>query len=94
MFGDHKIATLSVFSKICQKSFSLADIVQLQKYQVFAFINVPTTRKRQQGSGKFRIWKFLIVKWWSFQFSAKFEKNLSCLHLKDISPATFKTLVL
>ena len=93
MSVDHKMAALSIFSKICQKPFSLTDIVQLHKYQVLAFINVPTTRKRQQGSGKFRIWKVLIVKWRSFQFSTQLEKNLSRLHLKEISPAIFKTLV-
>ena len=87
------MAALSIFSNISQKSFSLADIVQLHKYQVLAFINVLTTRKRQQGSGKFRIWKVLMVKWRSFQFSTKFEKNLSRLYLKEISPALFKTLV-
>ena len=30
----------------------MADIVQLHKYQVLAFINVSITRKRQTGSGK------------------------------------------
>ena len=79
------MAALSAFSKICQKSFLLADTFQLEKYQILAVINVPTTRKKQQGSGKFRICKVLIV---------KFEKNLSCLHLKEISRAIFlKTLV-
>ena len=33
------VANLSIFSKICQKYYSLADIVQLLKYQVLAFIN-------------------------------------------------------
>ena len=93
MSVDHKMAALSIFSNICQKSFSLADIVQLHKYHVLAFIMVLTTRQRQQGSGKFRIWKVLIVKWQSFQFSTKFEKNLSRLRLKEISLALFKTLV-
>ena len=49
------------FSKICQKSISLADIFKLHKCQVFAFINVSTTIKWQQRSGKFRIWKVLLV---------------------------------
>ena len=88
------MAALSTLSKICQKSFSLDDIFQLHKYQVVAFINVPTIRKRQQGSFKFKIWKVLIAKWRSFQFSMRFEKDMSCLHLKEISPAIFsKTLV-
>ena len=46
-------ASVSIDSKICQKSFSLA-IFQLHKYQVLALINVPAIRKRQQDSGKFR----------------------------------------
>ena len=45
------------------------------KISVLGFINVPMTRKKQQGSGKFTIWKFLIVKWRSFQFSTKFGKR-------------------
>ena len=49
-------ASVSIDSKICQKSFSLA-IFQLHKYQVLALINVPAIRKRQQDSGKFRICK-------------------------------------
>ena len=56
---------LSTFHKIFQKSFLLADIVQLHKYQVLAFINGPTTCKRTQGSGKFRIWKVLIAEWFT-----------------------------
>ena len=76
--------------------FSLADIVQLHKYQVLLFLNVPTTSKRQQGSGKFRIWKVLIVKRRSFQFSTKFdkkyvvftsEKDISCNIFQNISRA-------
>ena len=55
MSVDHKMAVLSILSKIFQKSFSSADIGQIRKYQVLAFIKVPTTRKRQQGSRKFRI---------------------------------------
>ena len=94
VFIDRKMVALSTFSKICQKSFSLVDIFQLRKYQVLAFINVPTTHKRQQGSFIFRIWRVLIVKWQSFQFSTRFEKTMSCLHLKEISPAIFsKTVV-
>ena len=54
MSVDHKMVVLSIFSKICQKYFSKGDNVQIHKHQVLAFINVPTTRKRQQGS-KFRI---------------------------------------
>ena len=78
------------FSKICQKSFLLADIVQLYKYQVLAFIKVPTTRKRQQGSDKFWI-KF---NGGPFNFQQNFRKNLSCSNLKEISRAIFfKTLV-
>ena len=45
-----KMAALSIFSKINQKSFSLTDTFRLQKYQLLAFINVSTTLKRQQGS--------------------------------------------
>ena len=72
----------------------LADIVQLHKYQVFAFIIVPASRKRQQGSDKFRTWKVLIVKWRSFQFSTKFakksvvftsERDISCYIFQNIS---------
>ena len=49
-----------------------------------------TTRQWQ-----IQIWKVLIVTWWPFQFSMKFEKSLLCLHLKQICPAIFsKTLVL
>ena len=66
----------------------------------FNFTNISTciyyvlmTRKRQQSSGKFMIWKIFIVKWRSFQFSTKFEKSLSCLHLKETSPICSKTLV-
>ena len=66
----------------------------------FNFTNISTciyyvlmTRKRQQSSGKLMIWKIFIVKWRSFQFSTKFEKSLSCLHLKEISPICSKTLV-
>ena len=66
----------------------------------FNFTNTSTciyyvlmTRKRQQSSGKFMIWKIFIVKWRSFQFSTKFEKSLSCLHLKEISSICSKTLV-
>ena len=43
---DRKFAALSIFIEICLKSFSLADIFQLHKYQVLAFINMLTTRKR------------------------------------------------
>ena len=42
-----EIAALSMFSKICLKSFSLTDIFQLHKYQALVFNNLPTTRKRQ-----------------------------------------------
>ena len=42
-------------TKICQISFPPADIVQIHEYHVLAFINVPTKRKIQQGSRKFRI---------------------------------------
>ena len=44
MFIDCEMMILPIFHKVYQKSFSLADIFQLQKYQVLAFINVPTTR--------------------------------------------------
>ena len=91
---DCKIAALSILSKICQNSFSLADIFQLHKYQVLALINVPAIRKRKQGSGKLRVWKVLVVKWRSLQFSSKFKKYILCLHLKEISPDIFfKTFV-
>ena len=40
------------------------------------------------------IWKVLKVKRRPFQFSPKFEKRLSCLNRKEISPALFfKTLL-
>ena len=55
---------------------------------VLAFINVPMARKRQPRSGKFTIWKVLIVK-----FSKKFEKNLSRLHLKKTSPSISSTIL-
>ena len=91
---DCKMVDLSIFSKISPKFFSLTDIFQLHKYHVLSLINVPITRKKQQGSVKFRIWKGLVVKWRSFQYSTNFEKNMSCLHLKEISTTIFfKTLV-
>ena len=71
---DRKMAALSIFSEICEKSISCVEIFQLYKYQVLTFINAPTTR-----SDKFRICKVLIVKWGPIQFSTKFEKNTSCL---------------
>ena len=52
-----------IFRKICQKCMSLADIFHLHKYQVLAFIIVLSALKKQQGSGKFKVWKVLIVKW-------------------------------
>ena len=68
-----------MFSKICQGSFSLADIFHFHKYQVLAFSTVPTTSKEQQGSEKFTIWKGLIVKWQSFQVSGKIMYvHISC----------------
>ena len=55
---------------------------------MLAFISVSTTRKRQERSDIFDI------KWWSFQFSRKYEKSPSWLHLKEIYPGIFpKTLV-
>ena len=73
--------------------FLLADIVQLHKYQVLLFINVPFTGKRQQSSGKFRIWKVLIVKRRSFQFSTKFEKKYVVFTSeKDISCNIFQNI--
>ena len=80
-------------AKLVIKLF-LADIFQLHKYRVLAFIIVPITRKKQQGGGKFRIWKFLIVKWRSFQFSMKCEKNLPSLHVKEISPSIFSPSII
>ena len=92
MFIDHKIATLSIFSKLCQRTFSLADIFQIH---IYAFIAMPNTRKRQQPSSKFRIWKNFECKIASFQFSKKFEKRLTWLHLEEISPTIFsKALVI
>ena len=71
----------------------MADIVQLHKYQVLLFLNVPTTSKRQQGSGKFRIWKVLIVKRRSFQFSTKFDKKYVVFRSeKDISCNIFQNI--
>ena len=52
-----------IFRKICQKSMSSADIFHFHKYQVLAFVIVISTPKKEQGSGKFKIWKVLIVKW-------------------------------
>ena len=52
---DRKMAAHSIFGKINQKSFSLAHIFQLQKYQIIVFINVPTKHKKQQRGGKLRI---------------------------------------
>ena len=40
-----KTVALSLFSETCLKP-SLADIFRLHKYQVLAFINLFTTRKR------------------------------------------------
>ena len=59
---------------------------------VLAFTYVPMTSKRQQGSGKFPIWKIFIVKWRSFHFSNKFKKSLLCLYLKDISFYMFQNI--
>ena len=42
---------------------SSADIFHFHKYQVLAFVIVLSTPKKEQGSGKFKIWKVLIVKW-------------------------------
>ena len=86
---EHKIAALSIFSRICQKSISLANIFQLCKYQVLAFINIPTTSKIKQSSAKFRIWKFLIVKLWPFKFLTKFEEK----SVVFASAIFFKTLL-
>ena len=56
-------------------------------------MNVPATGKRQQGSGKFRIWKVLIVKRRSFQFSTKFEKKYVVFTSeKDISCNIFQNI--
>ena len=66
----------------------------LHKSQIVAFNIVLTTRKIQQGSGKFRIWKVLIVKWRPYQFLKKFEKILSCSHLKKVSPVIFSKILL
>ena len=45
-----KTVALSLFSETCLKSSSLADIFRLHKYQVLAFSNLFTTRKREQVS--------------------------------------------
>ena len=47
---DRIMAALSIFSKICQKFISLADIFELDKCQGVAFINVLNVRSSQQGS--------------------------------------------
>ena len=71
----------------------LADNVQFHKYQVIGFINVPATHKRQQGSGKFNIWKVLKVNWRSFQFSTKFEKkSIVFTSERDISCYIFQNV--
>ena len=56
---DRKIAALLFFSKICQKSFSLADIFQLHKCQVLAFINVPAKKdnKAMANLGFEKFWQ-------------------------------------
>ena len=41
-----------IFSKICQKSFSLSYIYQIRKFQVLAFINVRTTGDLESFEGK------------------------------------------
>ena len=90
---DREMAALSILNIIYQKSFSLADIFPFHKYQVIAFFNVLATSKRQQSSGKFRIWKVLIVKWPSFQFSAKFEKKIvMSASERDISCYIFQNI--
>ena len=87
------MTALSIFSKICKNLFLLADIFQLHNCQLLGFINVSTSRKREQGSGKLRVWEILIVIWKPFQFLTKFEKRPPCLHLEEISPTIFfKTL--
>ena len=69
VFIDRNMGALLIFSKICQKSISLADIFQLLKYQAFAFINVLNARKRQQSTGKFRLQKLLLLRFRYAQFS-------------------------
>ena len=87
------MTALSILNRIYQKSFLLADIFQLLKYQAFAFINMPARSKREQSSGKFRIWKNLIVKWPSFQFSTKFEKkSVMSTSQRDISCYIFQNI--
>ena len=49
------VENLSIFSKICQKYFSLADIVQL-KYQVLAFINAALQIRTGQWSITANLW--------------------------------------
>ena len=54
------MAVFLIFRNHCQKTILLADIFQLQKYQVPAFTNVSNERKKQQDSGKFRLGKLLL----------------------------------
>ena len=97
---DRKMAALSFYSKICQNPCHWLIIFNFNKYQVLAFINVTITRKRQQGSNKFRIWKVLIVKWRPFQLLSKFEKCVAFIFVgvmfcKILFPVIFcKTLPL
>ena len=55
---------------------------------------MPATSKIKQGGGKLRIWNALIVKWWSFKISTKFEKNLLCFTFeRDISSYIFQNII-
>ena len=92
MSVDHIMAALSAFSKICQKSFLLADIFQVYKYQILAVINVPPTRKKQQGSGKFRICKVLIVMAVLSIFNKIWKKSVVFTSERDISCYIFENI--
>ena len=50
-FDPEMAAALSIFSKTCQKSISLADILQLHKYQELASLNVTIQGKDNKAVG-------------------------------------------
>ena len=54
------MTALSIFSKICQNAFYLADIFQLRKDHLFVFINVRHMCEMQRSGGKFRLHKHLL----------------------------------
>ena len=55
---------------------------------------MPATSKIKQDGGKLRIWNVLIVKWWSFKFSTKFEKKSVVFTFeRDISSYIFQNII-